>query len=130
VLIFTPYLEMAHLRTTTSRSSRCTRRRRTGSTDAEIKKLLTQVKVFVVNPQPACRGALDRHDQEDRSGAQEAADLILLTDDVYGTFVPGFRSLIGEFPKNTIAHRTANTSAALVGAWARLRSTRTTSSTR
>src|SRR5262245_26201427 len=29
-------------------------------------------------------------------------DLILLTDDVYGTFVPGFRSLLGAFPKNTI----------------------------
>ena len=29
-------------------------------------------------------------------------DLILLTDDVYGTFVPGFRSLLGEFPYNTI----------------------------
>ena len=29
-------------------------------------------------------------------------DLILLTDDVYGTFVPGFRSLMGEFPENTI----------------------------
>ena len=29
-------------------------------------------------------------------------DLILLTDDVYGTFVPGFRSLMGAFPYNTI----------------------------
>jgi len=29
-------------------------------------------------------------------------DLILLTDDVYGTFVPGFRSLMGEFPRNTL----------------------------
>src|SRR5882724_7767835 len=29
-------------------------------------------------------------------------DLILLTDDVYGTFVSGFRSLLGEFPRNTI----------------------------
>ena len=29
-------------------------------------------------------------------------DLIILTDDVYGTFVPGFRSLLGEFPRNTI----------------------------
>src|SRR5206468_3847716 len=29
-------------------------------------------------------------------------NLILLTDDVYGTFVPGFRSLMGEFPENTI----------------------------
>ena len=29
-------------------------------------------------------------------------ELILLTDDVYGTFVPGFRSLMGAFPRNTI----------------------------
>jgi aspartate 4-decarboxylase len=29
-------------------------------------------------------------------------DLILLTDDVYGTFVPGFRSLLGAYPRNTI----------------------------
>ena len=29
-------------------------------------------------------------------------DLILLTDDVYGTFVPGFKGLLGEFPRNTI----------------------------
>ena len=27
---------------------------------------------------------------------------MLLTDDVYGTFVPGFRSLLGAFPHNTI----------------------------
>jgi len=29
-------------------------------------------------------------------------DLMLLTDDVYGTFVPDFRSLLGELPQNTI----------------------------
>ena len=29
-------------------------------------------------------------------------DLMLLTDDVYGTFVPGFRSLMAELPYNTI----------------------------
>ena len=29
-------------------------------------------------------------------------DLILLTDDVYGTFVPNFRSLMAELPYNTI----------------------------
>src|SRR6202034_4365965 len=29
-------------------------------------------------------------------------DLIILTDDVYGTFVPGFRSLLGALPRNTI----------------------------
>ena len=29
-------------------------------------------------------------------------DLIVITDDVYGTFVPGFRSLMAELPQNTI----------------------------
>jgi aspartate 4-decarboxylase len=29
-------------------------------------------------------------------------DLMLLTDDVYGTFVPDFRSLLGELPHNTL----------------------------
>ena len=29
-------------------------------------------------------------------------DLIVVTDDVYGTFVPGFRSLMAEVPQNTI----------------------------
>ena len=29
-------------------------------------------------------------------------DLMLLTDDVYGTFVDDFRSLLGELPQNTI----------------------------
>lgn len=29
-------------------------------------------------------------------------DLIILTDDVYGTFVPNFQSLIGHLPRNTI----------------------------
>ena len=29
-------------------------------------------------------------------------DLMLLTDDVYGTFVDDFRSLLGELPRNTI----------------------------
>lgn len=29
-------------------------------------------------------------------------DLIIITDDVYGTFVPGFRSIMAELPQNTI----------------------------
>jgi aspartate 4-decarboxylase len=33
---------------------------------------------------------------------EKRPDLILLTDDVYGTFVPGFRSLLGAFPRNTL----------------------------
>ncbi len=29
-------------------------------------------------------------------------DLMILTDDVYGTFAPGFESVIGHLPQNTI----------------------------
>jgi aspartate 4-decarboxylase len=29
-------------------------------------------------------------------------DLIIITDDVYGTFVPGFRSVMAELPRNTV----------------------------
>ncbi|MGC4071476.1 MAG: aminotransferase class I/II-fold pyridoxal phosphate-dependent enzyme [Nibricoccus sp.] len=29
-------------------------------------------------------------------------DLIVITDDVYGTFVPGFRSVMADLPQNTI----------------------------
>ena len=58
-------------------------------------------------------------------------DLILLTDDVYGTFVPGFRSLMGEFPENTIGVYSSSKSLAAPGGGSeRSQSTRTTSSTR
>ena len=30
-------------------------------------------------------------------------NLMVVTDDVYGTFVPGFRSLMAELPQNTIS---------------------------
>ena len=33
---------------------------------------------------------------------EEVKDLIILTDDVYGTFTPGFRSLAADLPQNTI----------------------------
>ena len=49
------------------------------------------------------RGAQQGDDRQDRqSGQDQAPDLMLLTDDVYGTFVRGFRSLLGELPHNTI----------------------------
>ena len=41
--------------------------------------------------------------RRDRSSARtKRPDLMLLTDDVYGTFVPGFRSLLARFAANTI----------------------------
>ncbi|HEX6769309.1 MAG TPA: bifunctional aspartate transaminase/aspartate 4-decarboxylase [Candidatus Binatia bacterium] len=58
---------------------------------------------FIVNPGNPFAVALNEATIK-RIGKvlEKRPDLILLTDDVYGTFVPGFRSLMGAFPKNTI----------------------------
>jgi len=73
--------------------------------DEELKKLLDpKVKAFfVVNPGNPYAVAMSPETIR-KIGAvlKKRPDLILLTDDVYGTFVPGFRSLMGEFPRNTI----------------------------
>jgi aspartate 4-decarboxylase len=73
--------------------------------DEELKKLLDpKVKAFfIVNPGNPYAVAISQ-ETIDKIGAvlKKRPDLILLTDDVYGTFVPGFRSLMGAFPKNTI----------------------------
>jgi aspartate 4-decarboxylase len=58
---------------------------------------------FVVNPGNPYAVALDRESIAAIGRILDARpDFLLLTDDVYGTFVPGFRSLLGEFPRNTI----------------------------
>src|SRR5438094_180399 len=73
--------------------------------DEELKKLLDpKIKAFfIVNPGNPFAVALSPETIK-KIGAvlKKRPDLILLTDDVYGTFVPGFRSLMGEFPENTI----------------------------
>ncbi len=73
--------------------------------DAELAKLLDpKVKAFfLVNPGNPSAVALSAETIA-KIGAilKKRPDLILLTDDVYGTFVPGFRSLLGAFPRNTI----------------------------
>src|SRR4029077_13821159 len=58
---------------------------------------------FIVNPGNPYAVALSPETIK-KIGAilKKRPDLILLTDDVYGTFVPGFRSLMVEYPKNTI----------------------------
>ena len=58
---------------------------------------------FVVNPGNPYAVALSRESIAAIGRiVHKRPDLMLLTDDVYGTFVPGFRSLLGEFPRNTI----------------------------
>jgi aspartate 4-decarboxylase len=105
--IFTPYLEMPHLEDYDLKvvTVQAKQENRFQFDDAELNKLLDPAikAFFVVNPGNPSAIALDAVTIA-KIGAilQKRPDLILLTDDVYGTFVPGFRSLLGAFPHNTI----------------------------
>src|SRR5262245_40881346 len=105
--IFTPYLEMPHLEDYDLKIVTIAARQenRFQFDDAELDKLLDPAikAFFVVNPGNPSAIALSEETIA-RIGAilKKRPELILLTDDVYGTFVPGFRSLLGEFPRNTI----------------------------
>ena len=107
VPIFTPYLEMAHLEDYDLHfvEIHAKQEDQFQYPDEEIKKLLDpKIKAFfIVNPGNPFAVALSP-DTIKKIGdvLKKRPDLILLTDDVYGTFVPGFRSLMGEFPENTI----------------------------
>src|SRR5512146_2785966 len=105
--IFTPYLEMPHLEDYDLKvvTVQAKQENRFQFDDAELARLLDpNVKAFfLVNPGNPFAVALSPETIK-KIGAilEKRPDLILLTDDVYGTFVPGFRSLMGAFPKNTI----------------------------
>ncbi len=111
--IFTPYLEMPLLEefglrvVELAQSEMAADGRHTWQyPDAEIEKLADpKVKAFfVVNPSNPASVAM--RPQTIRKISElvrtRRPDLILLTDDVYGTFVEGFRSLAAELPHNTI----------------------------
>jgi aspartate 4-decarboxylase len=105
--IFTPYLEMPHLEEYALEivSIPARQEQRWQFTEADLAPLLDPAvkALFVVNPGNPHAVALSG-DSIANIGRVLARrpDLMLLTDDVYGTFVPGFRSLLGEFPRNTI----------------------------
>jgi aspartate 4-decarboxylase len=107
VPIFTPYLEMPHLEDYDLKTVmiHAPQENRFQFTDAELEKLLdpTIKAFFVVNPGNPSAMALSEEVLK-KIGAilKKRPDLMLLTDDVYGTFVPGFRSLLGAYPRNTI----------------------------
>jgi len=74
--------------------------------NAEIDKLLDpSIKaLFLVNPSNPPSVAM-RESSMERLAAliqKKRPNLVVVTDDVYGTFVPGFRSLMAEVPHNTI----------------------------
>ena len=65
--------------------------------DPEIKAL------FMVNPSnPASHAVSDRTIEALKEAVEANPNLIILTDDVYGTFVEGFTSVYSEIPYNTI----------------------------
>jgi aspartate 4-decarboxylase len=105
--IFTPYLEMPHLEDYGLHTVNIPARQeqRWQFTDADLAPLLDPAvrAFFVVNPGNPYAVALSRESIAAIGRVlEQRPDLIILTDDVYGTFVPGFRSLLGEFPRNTI----------------------------
>src|SRR6478672_2065563 len=106
--IFTPYVEMTHLEDYDLKVVQVAapQENRFQFTDAELKKLEDpKVKAFfVVNPANPTGMALSRETiaKLAKLVKTKRPDLMLLTDDVYGTLVPEFRSLMGELPHNTI----------------------------
>jgi aspartate 4-decarboxylase len=106
--IFTPYLEMTHLEDYDLKVVKIgtPQENRFQFTDEEIKKLEDpKIKgLFVVNPGNPSGMALDKETiaKLAKLVKTKRPDLMLLTDDVYGTFVNDFRSLMGEIPRNTI----------------------------
>ncbi|HXO68206.1 MAG TPA: bifunctional aspartate transaminase/aspartate 4-decarboxylase [Bradyrhizobium sp.] len=106
--IFTPYLEMTHLEDYDLKMVpiRAPQENRFQYTDEEIAKLEDpKVKAFfIVNPANPSGMAMDRKTIAKIVNLVKTKrpDLMLLTDDVYGTFVDDFRSLLGELPQNTI----------------------------
>ncbi len=106
--IFTPYIEMTHLEDYDLKvvNIEAPQENRFQFTDEQINKLEDpKIKAFfVVNPGNPTGVALSKETIVKIATLVKTKrpDLMLLTDDVYGTFVPNFRSLLGELPQNTI----------------------------
>jgi aspartate 4-decarboxylase len=106
--IFTPYLELPHLEDYGLNfiTIQAPQENRFQFTDTELKKLEDpKVKAFfLVNPGNPTGVAINKEVISKIANLVKTKrpDLMLLTDDVYGTFVHDFRSLLGELPHNTI----------------------------
>ena len=106
--IFTPYLEMTHLEDYDLKMVQiiAPQENRFQFTDDEINKLEDpKIKAFfIVNPGNPIGMAMSKETIAKIATLvrTKRPDLMLLTDDVYGTFVDDFRSLLGELPENTI----------------------------
>jgi len=111
---FTPYIEIPHFDRYAFKVVHIdagAERRSDGThswqyADKEIDKLADKkIKAFfLVNPSNPASFAVRESSMQRlvRLVKTKRPDLIIITDDVYGTFVSGFRSLIAELPQNTI----------------------------
>jgi len=105
--IFTPYLEIPRLNDYELVELEVKQEEETGwrYPESEIEKLADPaVKAFfLVHPSNPTSVAMHPEALEAIGKiAREREDLVILTDDVYGTFVNGFRSLAAAAPRNTI----------------------------
>jgi aspartate 4-decarboxylase len=110
--IFTPYIELPRLEAfgfetvEVAQSAMADGRHTWQYGDEEIDKLTNpDVKAFfIVNPSNPASFAMSRATQARivELVRTRRPDLIVLTDDVYGTFTEGFRSLAADLPRNTI----------------------------
>jgi aspartate 4-decarboxylase len=106
--IFTPYLEMPELEDYGLHVVRMSAEQedKFQFTDEDL-EVLADPKVkalFLVNPGNPSAAAMDPETIRRLVTFVNTRrpDLMILTDDVYGTFVPGFESLLGHLPRNTI----------------------------
>jgi aspartate 4-decarboxylase len=108
VPIFTPYLEMPHLEDYGLNvvNIKAEREETYQFTPSDFRQLEDpKVKAFfLVNPGNPTGVAFDANAIKllVKLVTKKRPDLMILTDDVYGTFVHGFRSLLGALPRNTI----------------------------
>lgn len=106
--IFTPYLEMPELEDYALESVyiQTEQEGKFQLTDADLKTLEDKkIKaLFLVNPGNPSSVALDPESiaRLVTFVREKRPDLMILTDDVYGTFTPHFESLLGHLPRNTI----------------------------
>jgi aspartate 4-decarboxylase len=110
--IFTPYIELPRLgdyafeTVEINQSATADGRHTWQYPDKEIDKLADpKIKAFfLVNPSNPASYAMHADTQHRivELVRNKRPDLIILTDDVYGTFAEGFRSLAADLPRNTI----------------------------
>lgn len=106
--IFTPYLEMPHLEDYGLKQIYIASEAedRFQLTDDDLKALedKTVKALFIVNPGNPSAVAIDPEalTRLVTFVKTRRPDLMILTDDVYGTFVPNFESVMGHLPENTI----------------------------